>query len=418
MSQEAQFYIGRISCDTVVEGTRLNLHSLVLETSREIGAGARVKIDFSGLIAKGIPLYLFPGQIVCVEATNPSGNCLCVVNMLEAPCLASPVTNGQDYLSFYPEEKRKDLKIIFAAGPFALNDSLEYEGLDELIDVVTKESPNLLLLMGPFVDIDHPLFDPTALTENDYSFEEIFRLKVAHKLEKLKKMMPHLQIVLVPSQKEATLEWIAYPQPPLGSSIREHDHIEKLRNLGLMNKNGDVFAHLFPNPVQFTCNEIVVSLSNLDTIRDLIQLGMTVNPSVVKEEKKEEGGDSTPPPQPPKDKFSTCFSSILSQRHFYPVFPPTAGACIDSTRALGSQPQDPCVLQVRPDILIMPSRLQYAVKEVDGCLCINPGFLIKGRTGGTFCKIQVYGLQSEGMGVEDVFENCVAERTKVDIVRL
>ena len=35
-----------------------------------------------------------------------------------------------------------------------------------------------------------------------------------------------------------------------------------------------------------------------------------------------------------------------------------------------------------------------------------------------FCKIQVHGLQTEGMGIEDVFENCVAERTSVDIIKL
>jgi hypothetical protein len=44
-SQEAQFYIGRISCDSLNEGVRLNLTSVILETSKEIGAGCRVKVS-------------------------------------------------------------------------------------------------------------------------------------------------------------------------------------------------------------------------------------------------------------------------------------------------------------------------------------------------------------------------------------
>jgi DNA polymerase alpha subunit B len=412
-NQDTKFYIGRISCDSVLEGSKMNLHSLVLETSIEIGHGNRVKIDFGGLVAKGIQLELFPGIIVCVEASNPLGSCLCVVKILEFPKLNPPTTNGEDYISFYPDGRKQDLSIIFASGPFSLNDSLEYEPLEELIDVVVKDPPNLLLLMGPFVDIDHPFFNPTEITEIDLTFEEVFRLKFASKIEKLKKMMPELQIVLVPSQREATLEWVAYPQPPIGSSIRDHDHIEKLQQLGLMNKNGDIWANLFPNPVQFTCNEVVIGLSNFDTIRDMIRLGLSITPS-----QNANTSENSEQKIVPRDKFYNCFTHILGHRHFYPVFPPTAGACIDSTRALGSQPQDPCVLQVRPDVLIMPSCLQFFIKNVDDCVCINPGFLVKGSTGGTFCKIKVHPLQKEGMSSNDVFENCISERSKVEIIKL
>lgn len=46
VSQERQFYIGRISCDSLNEGVRLNLTSVILETSKEIGAGCRVKVIY------------------------------------------------------------------------------------------------------------------------------------------------------------------------------------------------------------------------------------------------------------------------------------------------------------------------------------------------------------------------------------
>ena len=100
------------------------------------------------------------------------------------------------------------------------------------------------------------------------------------------------------------------------------------------------------------------------------------------------------------------------------MFPPTKEACLDSTRALGSRPQDPCVLQARPDILIIPSAYQHCIKSVDDCVCINPGMLVKGRTAGTFCKIKVHPLNKESMIPDDIFPNCISERSKVEIIKL
>jgi DNA polymerase alpha subunit B len=165
-----------------------------------------------------------------------------------------------------------------------------------------------------------------------------------------------------------------------------------------------LLAHLFPNPVQFTCNEIVIALSNMDSMRDLIQYGLTVSP--------------VDNPSIGRDKFLASFHNILDQRHFYPVFPPSSGCCLDSTRALASQPTDPCVLQVKPDILITPSRLQYAIKQTKGVLCLNPGYLVKGRTGGTYARITVHPLASEGMQADDIFEHAISDRSRVDIIRL
>ncbi|KAJ3304807.1 DNA-directed DNA polymerase alpha subunit pol12 [Kappamyces sp. JEL0829] len=402
-SQEPQYFIGKISCDSLQEGVRLNLHSLLLETSKEIGAGARVAIDLSQIVSDGKALNLFPGQIMAVKATNPTGACLVVSQVLPIPSLDAPVSNGDEYLAHYPEGRSRHLSLVVASGPYALNDSLEYEPLEELISSVERDAPNVLILSGPFVDIDHPMFQPSALTEVDLTFEEVFRYKIVPKLEKMKKVLPHLEIVLIPSQRDATLEWVAYPQPPLGSAIKDDAHILKLQSLGLLSKNGTLLAHLFPNPVQFTCNEVVIAVSNLDTIKDLVLYGLSMTPS----NHQETNG-----------KFTSSFVSILEQRHFYPVFPPSAGACLDSTRALASQPSDPCVLQVKPDILITPSRLQYTIKNVDGCVCINPGYLAKGRTGGTFCSVVVHPLSSEGMTVDDVFEHAIADRARVEIIHV
>lgn len=318
--------------------------------------------------------------------------------IIPPPSLSMGTTSGDEYVAYYPDDSpSKHLSILVAAGPFTGNDSLGYEVLQKLLDYAEGESPSVLILLGPFVDIDHPMLKNPVNLADDLSFEQIFSSQVASKLMKLNAKLPNLKIVLVPSQRDAVLEWVAYPQPPLGSAITEQDQISKLQELGLMSNDGTVSINLFPNPVQFTINEIVIGISNIDTLLDMIQYGYTISSD--------------------RDKFTMVFENIIHQRHFYPVFPSSSGTNLDSTRALKTQ-DGPCTLQVKPDILITPSRMLYAVRNANESLCINPGYLVKGRTLGTFCKILVHPLQTEGMSVEDVFEHAVADRSRVEIMKL
>lgn len=44
-------------------------------------------------------------------------------------------------------------------------------------------------------------------------------------------------------------------------------------------------------------------------------------------------------------------------------------------------------LPVTPDVFIVPSELRYFVKDVLGCVCVNPGRLTKGQVGGTYGRL-------------------------------
>ncbi|XP_026572221.1 DNA polymerase alpha subunit B-like [Pseudonaja textilis] len=46
-------------------------------------------------------------------------------------------------------------------------------------------------------------------------------------------------------------------------------------------------------------------------------------------------------------------------------------------------------LPVTPDLLITPSDLKYFVKDVLGCICINPSRLTKGQVGGSYAQLWV-----------------------------
>lgn len=45
---------------------------------------------------------------------------------------------------------------MVAAGPFTAADNLAYEPLEELLAVARARRPGVLLLLGPFVDREHP----------------------------------------------------------------------------------------------------------------------------------------------------------------------------------------------------------------------------------------------------------------------
>ena len=44
------------------------------------------------------------------------------------------------------------MHIMVACGPFTTDNSLSYQGLKDLLDVVKRDKPHGLILMGPFVE--------------------------------------------------------------------------------------------------------------------------------------------------------------------------------------------------------------------------------------------------------------------------
>jgi DNA polymerase alpha subunit B len=398
-SQAPQIYIGRISSDSIEHSITLNSTSLVLETSREIGAGTRVSVKLNPEILQRPHFDLYPGQIMCVEASNPSGDCLLVEKIIPLPLLEPAFTTGQDYMEYYKcgpqfmdsNEKLDGLKVIVVAGPYTTDESLTFEPLQELVDQLEQNMPDVIIMLGPFVVGEHPLL---AEGKVDVDVDQVFRECVSPRLQRMKSANPGLQICLIPSQKDSCHPWVAFPQPPLGS-VMSNSEYSKLYKLGLINNDGELLANLFPNPVQFTVNEIVFAVSNNDIISDIMRAHINR-----------------------KERFLCAFSHIIEQRHFYPLFPPSANACLDSARALGSQPSDPCVLQVKPDVLILPSTMTHTIRNIEGVLCVNPGALCKSRVVGTFASLDIHCLQTDNMSDEDVFDHKVVDRTRVEVIKL
>lgn len=62
-----------------------------------------------------------------------------------------------------------------AVGPFTTSEDLEFAPLAELLSTCCASPPDVLLLMGPFVDVEHGLISNGSL---DVTFEELFETQV------------------------------------------------------------------------------------------------------------------------------------------------------------------------------------------------------------------------------------------------
>lgn len=58
-----------------------------------------------------------------------------------------------------------------AAGPFTCSEDVEYEPLRDLLKYAVQQHADLVVLLGPFVDTEHPAVKTGAL---DVTFEDLF----------------------------------------------------------------------------------------------------------------------------------------------------------------------------------------------------------------------------------------------------
>ncbi len=69
--------------------------------------------------------------------------------------------------------------MVVAAGPFTTFQNIDFEPLQALLDYCLQHKPHVLLLMGPFVDVDHQLVKNGALLD---TFEHVFLEQVSLRL--------------------------------------------------------------------------------------------------------------------------------------------------------------------------------------------------------------------------------------------
>ena len=61
-------------------------------------------------------------------------------------------------------------KINNSQGPFTTADNLSYQPFEDLLRIALKSKPDLLILVGPFVDISHPQLSSGWVTAHLFIF--------------------------------------------------------------------------------------------------------------------------------------------------------------------------------------------------------------------------------------------------------
>ncbi|XP_033123585.1 DNA polymerase alpha subunit B-like [Anneissia japonica] len=358
--QESTTVIGRICCDS---NGRLNSSSVLLEGSVDSSSGRRVHLNLSELKEYS----LFPGQIVAVDGSNTTGNKLVASQIYKGKSLPLPSDTSNSLLD------HGSLHVAMAAGPFTPSDSDQYEPLDDLIKMIQQEMPDVCILFGPFMDADQELIVVSlpvvkikyVLLENGYNNK-------SNKMrgKKLgKKGCTNTHLVFVSSYRDA-FHHCVFPCPPYS---KEH-----LKNYAKEQKEYERI-HFVSDPSTLNISGIVFGLTTTDILFHLGAEEISLSPP----------GAS--------DRLGRLVKHLLTQQTYYPLYPPPCGVPVDY-----EQFERYAKMSVTPDVLIVPSNLRYFLKEVDDCLCINPGRLTKGQVGGTYGRLVIYPVEDDngqGKGV-------------------
>lgn len=354
--------VGRIASDSS-EG-KLNAASLVLETSRRTGNGQRIPLNVKNLKGR---YQFFPGQIVAFRGINFSGQEFVISEVLDIPLLHSAasapaiIETHRERLRGGPDAMDSDdepspLNVMFASGPYSADDNLDFEPLHALCSQAADTYADVLVLTGPFIDVDHPLiatgdFDlpEEALTEPDTAtMSTVFKYMISPALNRLVAANPHITILLVPSVRDIIDKHVSWPQEPFPR-----------RDLGLPKT-----VRIVGNPMTLSMNEMVMGISSQDILWDL-RHGELVGDKPVT-----------------SNLMSRISRYLVEQRHYYPVFPPLDRSKLPKTGTAEGVPTGAALdtsylklgemVNVRPDVVITPSALPpfARVSRATSCLLV------------------------------------------------
>ncbi|XP_071961959.1 DNA polymerase alpha subunit B-like [Antedon mediterranea] len=356
--QESTTVIGRICCDS---NGRLNSSSVLLEGSVDSSSGKRVQVNLSELKE----FSLFPGQVVAMDGTNTTGNTFVASQIYKGKSLVLPSDTANSLLDHGP------LHVAIAAGPFTTSDSDQYEPLDDLIKMIHQDTPDVCILLGPFIDSDQEF-----IVNMEQEYETFFQFLVDKLV--MGTQNSKTQLVFVSSIKDAFHQFV-FPTPPYST-----DYLKKYAKEQQQYQR----IHFVSDPCTLDINGIVFGITSTDILFHLGAEEISLCPP----------GTS--------DRLGRLVKHLLMQQTYYPLYPPPCGMPVDF-----EQFERYAKMSVTPNLLIVPSNLRYFIKEVDGCLCVNPGRLTKGQVGGTYCRLVVQPAEnSQGKGV--------ASRSAAQILRI
>ncbi|XP_032735334.1 DNA polymerase alpha subunit B isoform X2 [Lontra canadensis] len=298
---------------------------------------------------------LVPAQVVIMEGINTTGR----------KFIATKLYEGLPLPFYQPTEEEGDFEqnmVLVACGPYTTSDSITYDPLLDLIAVINRDLPDVCILLGPFLDTKHEQVESCLLTS---PFEDIFKQCLRTIIEGTRSSGSRL--VFVPSVRDVHREPV-YPQPPFSYPDLLRDDRKRVQ--------------LVSEPCSLAVNGVILGLTSTDLLFHM-------------------GAEEISSTSGPSDRLSRILKHILTQRSYYPLYPPQEDMAIDYENFYTY-----AQLPVTPDVFIIPSELKYFVKDVLGCVCVNPGRLTKGQVGGTFGRL--FLRRQPAVGGEGRQSPCVA----------
>ena len=207
-----------------------------------------------------------------------------------------------------------------------------------------------------------------------------------------------------------------FPQPPLESPFEKImgifpetedmpygslclDSIETAGGKKAPKEATDRRIHLVSNPSTIKINEVTVGFTSLDAFMHMsIE---TVNSKL------------------PTGRMNRLAEHFIKQRSYYPIFPPSAGHGKDFN--LDVTKMEAYAMPVRPDVLILPSKLTGIAMDVaNGTTVVNPGHLVKGAVGGTFAIVDIHPMKKENLEkkVETDGGHSIKDRIRVEVRKI
>ncbi|KAI8474794.1 MAG: DNA polymerase alpha/epsilon subunit B-domain-containing protein [Monoraphidium minutum] len=406
--QEDAWFVGRVVPDAdggahaPAPGGGPAAGPLALEGDAASSGGARAALDLS-LVAAA---RLFPGQVVGVRGFNPTGGRIVARRVVThaPPPAADASAAGAASMEVDGGGGGGGgggVAVAVAAGPFTTaDDPTGFAPLDALLAALGARAapPALLVLLGPFVDVEQPAVAAGAL---DVTFQSLFTHQVLARLAAWQERLPApCQAVLLPSPRDAHA-MPTFPQPPL-TLPPAMDCAAALQNPALFDAGG----------------LMVVGATSTDALRHLAGAELQRGPHA--------------------DRLAALASHLLGQRSFYPLFPAAPGACLDTTADAA------LAMPVLPDLLLLPSDLAPFAKAVPAggpypecaaapapaageggaaaaaaaaaarrVLVVNPGRLVKGSSGGTYAVLTLPAGGAAAAGSGGLAAGC-----RVEIVRV
>ena len=334
---------------------------IVLESSRMMGSGHRTPLTFAkGCIVKHTPhdpgtggaattLNLFPGQIVLCKGVNAGADKFSVSEICFPPPLPLAVHTVDEARENAAKLEAGALNLVGAAGPFTSDEDLEFAAWHRLMDEVERGGlpsgqgetrrgvPDTLVLMGPFISSAHPLLALSSELPAD-----MFARHFSSRLRTLLELFPSTMVVLIPSTQDILNVHSAFPQP----AFTKDDTLA----MGLPAKR----VRCLPNPSVFYINELVVGTTSEDALGDLKAEEMVTRIQASASSTSNAATESVASRN--KETATRWSRSLLSQRCFYPLFPPPPTLAYDTSHShLLAFPA------VTPDLLLLPSSSCQAV---------------------------------------------------------